>query len=112
MKKRPDLITRNKSKKQRNAVSKSQRLDGNSNWRGYNASYRAIHKWIVDNWNNYKKCDYCGSSNAKIYDWANISGKYTRDKEDYLRMCRSCHIKLDRYNSLLIKKPFKIGTQP
>lgn len=43
-----------------------------------------------------QKCEECGTADKnKTYDWASISKKYN-DPNDYKRLCRSCHWKLDK----------------
>lgn len=39
-------------------------------------------------------CEECKSTTAKAYDWANLTGKY-EDIDDYVRLCRSCHVRKD-----------------
>jgi hypothetical protein len=42
-----------------------------------------------------KRCEECGTTDPKkTYDWANQKGRYD-DPQDYRRLCRSCHGKLD-----------------
>lgn len=70
-------------------------------WKGEKAGYGAVHTFLTK---NYKKKDYC--ENCKTFDfsrieWANISGKYHREREDYWCLCPPWHRKLD----LLISKP-------
>lgn len=63
-------------------------------WRGDNVRYKVFHKRLYRLLGNPKKCSVCGTEQAKLYDWANLSGKY-EDPKDYKRMCRSCHFKYD-----------------
>jgi hypothetical protein len=44
-------------------------------------------------------CEHCNRSDKKVYDWANKDHKYSLDTKDWIRLCRSCHMKMD----------FKIG---
>lgn len=62
----------------------------NGQWKGENASYRTIHERISRTLGQPKKCEICGTKNSKVFDWANMSGKY-HDVNDYVRMCRKCH---------------------
>lgn len=104
--KRPDVALRNKTDNpMKNIVNK---LFGKKNikWIGDKVGYSGLHKWLRDNFPKQKKCYFCGKENAKVYDWANITGIYTRDIKNYKETCRGCHIKLDRWNSLLF------STQP
>ena len=60
-------------------------------WKGDNVKYRALHQWIENNLGTPSLCSDCGSTTAKKFEWANISGKYRRDLSDWKRLCRSCH---------------------
>ena len=40
------------------------------------------------------KCEVCGTTVAKKFEWANMTGHY-EDVNDYKRMCASCHDKHD-----------------
>jgi hypothetical protein len=65
--------------------------------------YTALHKWINRNFKMIKECSECKSNNN--LDWANISGEYKRDREDWKVLCRSCHMKED--GRILNLKQFK-----
>lgn len=41
-----------------------------------------------------KKCEDCGTTKAKKFEWANLTGHY-ENEWDYKRLCTSCHCKLD-----------------
>lgn len=56
--------------------------------------YGAIHSWLIRKYGKAKKCSYCGSQT--IIDWANISGKYHRDINDFIPLCRKHHIRYDK----------------
>lgn len=63
-------------------------------WKGDSASYNKIHEWIEKHWDKPVMCEKCGS--LKKLDWANKSGLYRRsERNDWLALCRSCHIKMD-----------------
>lgn len=68
----------------------------NWNWKGSKAGYNAKHRWLDRNFGKKKLCENCGDNESKFFDWANISGEYKRNRSDYKRLCRSCHIKFDR----------------
>jgi len=66
------------------------------NWKeDKNVSYDLAHRRMDKTYGRPRKCDDCGTKTAKIYDWANISGKYLLNPTDWKRLCRKCHIKLD-----------------
>ncbi len=75
----------------------------NHAWKGNKVSYRALHSWVERTLGKSKKCEKCGTINAKRYDWANKSKKYKRDIKDWIRLCRSCHMKYDEINKKLLK---------
>ena len=66
------------------------------NWKGESVSYWALHKYITFHRGRPKMCEICKKTDAKQYDWANKSHEYKRDLEDWIRLCRKCHIAYDR----------------
>lgn len=112
---RPDLVERNKSKKQRDAVkeshvggkrkevykkisiSVSKSLIGLTDekarrWKGEDVSYSGLHYWVYRKLGAPKECKKCGLSDPKRkYQWANVSREYKRELSDWVRMCCSCH---------------------
>jgi len=81
----------------------------NTSWKGDDAGYIAIHLWVKKWKEKNSKCEVCGTTTAKKYEWANIDHKYRRVLDDYILMCTSCHRKYDiRYNSYNVNRIFKI----
>lgn len=67
--------------------------DKNSKWKGDNVGYTGLHTW-VRKWKPKKEfCEKCNKN--KPIDVANISGKYKRDLDDFIRVCRKCHYLMD-----------------
>lgn len=60
-----------------------------------NAGYLAIHSWLARNYGKANHCEKCDGLNAKRFDWANLSGEYKRDVNDFIQLCPSCHKKMD-----------------
>lgn len=67
------------------------------NWKGDRVGRSALHNWVEKHLGKPKKCEHCGTTKAKFFDWANISQEYRRDLKDWVRLCRKCHAKFD-YN--------------
>lgn len=61
-------------------------------WGGVTASYAAKHNYARKWWLR-DVCQHCES--IENLQMANISGKYLRDKEDWLTLCAKCHFKFD-----------------
>ena len=82
-------------------------------WRGKRAKKVAIHMWVARKLGKPKMCEQCSSGDKKVYDWANKDHRYSRDLDDYMRLCRSCHRKYDILcNGLVIaRKPFQKGNK-
>lgn len=59
-------------------------------------NYSAIHKWLERNKEKKYSCQLCNDTKAKKYEFANLSGNYMRDQEDYLELCTSCHARFDK----------------
>ena len=76
------------------------------NWKGDEVGYWGVHKWIARNWGNSTKCEKCGRDALKgrQINWANKTGKYLRDRNDWLRLCRLCHARFDKFGFLAHKR--------
>lgn len=64
-------------------------------WKGEKAGYAAKHVWLMARHGKANKCEKCGVKNGK-YEWANVSGKYKRERSDYIQLCATCHRFMDR----------------
>jgi hypothetical protein len=68
----------------------------NSQWKGDEAGYHAIHIWVTQNHPKTGTCEHCGKKAAgRPHDYANVSGRYFRDRSDWLELCRPCHKTMD-----------------
>lgn len=67
----------------------------NNKWKGNEASYTAKHMWVKYHFGSPQECEHCGTTEKRMYHWANISKKYLREREDWLRLCVPCHKKYD-----------------
>lgn len=64
------------------------------NWKGDNASYRAIHSYLSRHFPKTGICEECGAMKRTSY--ALIHGReYSRDRDDYREMCHKCHMGYD-----------------
>jgi len=45
------------------------------------------------------KCEFCGTTQAKRFEWANIDGEYRRNLDDFIRLCKKCHNDYDGVNA-------------
>jgi len=69
----------------------------NYNWKGDDIKYGSLHQYINNNFEKTNKCEICGNQNKKL-EWANKDHKYSRKREDWQYICRSCHRKYDNDN--------------
>jgi hypothetical protein len=98
--------------KARVAAKRDQRGEKNAYWGGKDGivGYEAYHYRVIARRGQPSECVDCGTTDpSKKYDWANLTGNYA-DVNDYKRLCRSCHSKLDR-KILNIKKMREHGLQ-
>lgn len=78
--------------------------EDNPNWRGDLIKVPGIHTWLERIYGKPHRCDNpnCNYKKTIRWDWALIHGKeYERKRKNFLRLCRSCHIKYDR-NKIII----------
>ena len=69
------------------------------NWRGDKIGKTGVHQWVRRVRGTPNRCEICGTTELKLYDWANKNHTYKRIAEDYIRLCRSCHRKYDMKNN-------------
>lgn len=72
-----------------------QKMYKNIKWKGSDVGYGALHQWISYNYGKPQFCEECKNSSRQVYHWANLSGLYKRDRDDWKRMCVPCHKKYD-----------------
>ncbi len=78
-----------------------QKLEKSPFWKGENVGYSAVHKSLKRNFGNPSECSSCKKKGERIgklwnIEWANVSGRYLRDKSDYIALCRKCHYKQEQ----------------
>lgn len=66
-------------------------------WKGNNVGYFVLHKWVRKNKGKAKRCIFCGSTSN--VQWANKSHTYSRNLDDWLELCKKCHVKYDIENN-------------
>jgi hypothetical protein len=69
------------------------RGDHSHSRRGDDVGYQGLHKWIRAHKARTGICEHCGSK-AKT-EFANVSGEYKRDINDFIELCRKCHADYD-----------------
>jgi hypothetical protein len=78
------------------AAKRDQGGEKNHQWKGSGCGYSALHFRVERIRGKPQKCEDCGTADpSRTYDWANISGKYL-GVDDFKRLCRSCHWKMDK----------------
>jgi hypothetical protein len=75
----------------------------NGQWKSDKASPCSKHAWLRRRFGNPRKCEHCGTTTAKRYEWSCKNHIYTRNRNDYQGLCQSCHKKFDiKHNNLII----------
>lgn len=105
-KKKISLAHQNRSIEFRKKISEARLGDKSHFWKGEKAQYVAKHAKISKLKGRGRKCEHCGTETAKRYEWSNKDHKYSRNPDDYQRLCCSCHYKYDVENGLRGKPMF------
>lgn len=74
-------------------------------WKGDEAEYSSQHQYLVRHFGKAGKCDNknCKIDFPKRFEWALIHGrKYTKNREDYVQLCVSCHRKYDQHGYSIV----------
>jgi len=67
-----------------------------ANFKEKGFGYNTVHKWLTRHFPKKGICEECLKESKTQY--ANITGKYLRDRSDYRELCYSCHTRIDRAN--------------
>jgi hypothetical protein len=78
----------------RKKISDSKLGEKAYNWKGDNAGYFAIHRWLRVNMPKPELCECC--KNKPPQHIANVTGVYTRDFSNWKYMCARCHFYFDK----------------
>lgn len=87
------LMTRHEIPR-RPQIKRDQRGARNASWKGDAATYAACHLRVQVARGTPSRCEHCGTTSAKRFEWANLTGRYS-DVTDYIRLCISCHHRMD-----------------
>ncbi len=73
-------------------------------WKGTLKDYKKLHYCINKYLGKPEKCSKCGKiENGKKIHWANKSGEYKKELNDWIRLCSKCHYLLDKADKRRIK---------
>lgn len=76
------------------------REEKSQHWKGDRVGYFGVHDWLTRQYGQPKFCEDCGTNDTDSrYEWANISGKYLRERQDFKRLCKKCHNNYDGVNA-------------
>ncbi len=69
-------------------------------YKGELAGVAARHLRIVKKYGKPNKCEICGTTENRRYEWSNKDHKYSDNIKDWQRLCMPCHHKFDtKYNN-------------
>lgn len=78
----------------RDCAQKHIKNEKHGQWKGDLAGYSARHKIL----GKPNQCFNCRGNTPRV-EWANVSGEYLRNKNDFIPLCSGCHRKFDRSKS-------------
>ncbi len=64
-------------------------------WKGEKVGYRALHYWVERRLGKPMLCIFEDLTCKGMMEWANIDGKYKRNLNDWMSLCRSHHRRID-----------------
>lgn len=83
------------SQKQKESVKRG---DEHPAWKGDKVGYSALHDWLIRKYGKPNKCEnlLCSKKGKKVFHLSNITGKYTRNKQEWAWLCVTCHNRFDK----------------
>ena len=76
-------------------------------WKGGNGTYARLHYWVNQQKGKPVICEFCGKTKGKL-EWANKSQQYKKNLDDWISLCKKCHIEYD--NTIKVLKSFAQGS--
>jgi hypothetical protein len=64
-------------------------------WKGEEVGRIAAHLWLLQTSPKTGICERCGKSAKTHHAFKGENGKWSRNREDYLELCPSCHKRFD-----------------
>jgi hypothetical protein len=98
------------SKQTLDKISESLRGKKNWNWKE-NVSYNRLHDWVREEKGKAQECENCNTSQSPRFEWANLSGEYKKDLDDFVSLCVNCHHLIDNSAGYSKKKIKTTGVQ-
>lgn len=97
----PETIEKiRKAKQGKNNPQYGLREEKSQHWKGDKVGYCGVHDWLTRQFGQPKNCEQCNTNDTNTrYEWANISGNYKRDRNDFKRLCKKCHNDFDQVNA-------------
>lgn len=88
------------------ALNKSKIGKANAKWKGDKVGYYGLHLWVKRQLGKPDTCEFCGRSglSGRQIHWANRTGQYLRDVNDWLRLCSKCHGQYDKGQGMRKRK--------
>jgi hypothetical protein len=77
------------------AVATAATGEQHHSWKGTDVTYGALHIWVRKNKTKIGVCSVCGQE--RYTEWANVGHDYSRDLDDYIEVCKSCHMRKDEH---------------
>lgn len=71
-------------------------------FKGTVSDYKRIHYLVRKEFGNPTVCSSCGVTGEKI-QWANRSGNYNLDINEWLPLCKKCHFVYDKVETRRVK---------
>ena len=71
------------------AINAAKIGEKNPSWRGDDVGYVGLHLWIRKYKQKTGRCSRCRREGYT--EWANVSGEYKRDLDDFIELCKPCH---------------------
>ena len=76
-------------------LARSRVRERNQRWMGDKVGVAGIHSRVRKMWGKADRCEECGRTDRKMYEWSNSNHKYSENRDEWRMLCRSCHQKHD-----------------
>lgn len=86
-------VLKPQSTEHKRKLAETQTGEASYAWQGDEIGYNGLHKWVARHKERTSVCTHCGTHGRTHF--ANVSGDYLRDVDDFIELCVRCHTEFD-----------------
>lgn len=83
------------TRRKQSEVALAKPTEKHPRWKGDDVGYVAAHLWLIQHYPKSGICESCGEHRKTQHAFSGATGSWSRNRDDYLELCPSCHKRFD-----------------